>query len=100
MATGCCSPHSFPNGIHGGAGRRRFWPAIVWGAEQAVQRLVKVPLTQGQFDALVDFCFNLGAGKLATSTLLKELNCRRYEDAARTVAALGPCRIGQENATA
>jgi lysozyme len=50
-------------------------------AEEAVQRLVKVPLTQGQFDALVDFCFNLGAGKLATSTLLKILNRGRYDDA-------------------
>jgi lysozyme len=50
-------------------------------AEQAVARLVKVPLNQGQFDALVDFCFNLGAGRLASSTLLKCLNDRRYEDA-------------------
>jgi lysozyme len=29
---------------------------IVWAA-------VKVPLTQGQFDALVSFCFNVGPGK-------------------------------------
>ena len=50
-------------------------------AEQAVARLVKVPLTQGQFDALTDFCFNLGAGRLASSTLLKELNARNYESA-------------------
>lgn len=50
-------------------------------AEQAVERLVKVPLTQGQFDALVDFCFNLGAGRLASSTLLKALNGSRYSDA-------------------
>ena len=27
--------------------------------------------TQGQFDALVDFCFNLGTGALGRSTLLK-----------------------------
>lgn len=51
-------------------------------AEQAVARLVKVPLSQGQFDALVDFCFNLGAGQLASSTLLKILNSGRYDDAA------------------
>src|ERR1017187_4481726 len=51
-------------------------------AEQSVQRLVKVSLTQGQFDALVDFCFNLGSGKLAESTLLNELNSGQYEAAA------------------
>lgn len=51
-------------------------------AEKAVERLVKVPLTQGQFDALVDFCFNLGAGRLASSTLLKALNAGRHEAAA------------------
>ena len=56
--------------------------ADVREAEQAVSRLVKVPLSQGQFDALVDFCFNLGAGRLASSTLLKVLNAGRYADAA------------------
>lgn len=42
--------------------------------EDAVMRLVKVPLTQGQFDALVSFTYNLGAGALARSTLLRLLN--------------------------
>ena len=50
-------------------------------AEQAVERLVKVPLTQGQFDALVDFAFNLGASRLATSTLLQDLNAGRLDEA-------------------
>jgi lysozyme len=50
-------------------------------AEQTVGRLVRVALTQGQFDALVDFCFNLGAGRLAASTLLRELNASRYDAA-------------------
>jgi len=47
-------------------------------AEQTVERLVRVALSQGQFDALVDLTFNLGAGKLASSTLLKELNAGQY----------------------
>jgi lysozyme len=51
-------------------------------AEAAVYRLVKVPLTQGQFDALVDFVFNLGSGRLASSTLLGYLNAGRYDAAA------------------
>jgi lysozyme len=54
-------------------------------AEQSVTRLVKVPLTQGQFDALVDFVFNLGAGRLAASTLLKDLNTGRYAEAAQQI---------------
>jgi len=50
-------------------------------AQQAVGRLVKVPLTQGQFDALVDWVFNLGSGRLASSALLKCLNAGRNDDA-------------------
>jgi lysozyme len=56
--------------------------ADVGSAEQAVRRLVRVPLTQGQFDALVDFCFNLGPHRLAASTLLADLNAGRYDAAA------------------
>ncbi len=44
--------------------------------EERVNRLVKVPLTQGQFDALVSFDFNTGA--LHSSTLLKKLNANNY----------------------
>jgi lysozyme len=54
----------------------------VRSAEEAVTRLVKVPLTQCQFDALVDFAYNLGPSRLAASTLLKELNAGRIESAA------------------
>lgn len=43
-------------------------------AQAAVQRLVTVPITQNQYDALVDFTFNLGTGSLAKSSLLKYVN--------------------------
>lgn len=46
-----------------------------------VSRLVRVPLTQGQFDALTDFVYNEGPGNLAKSTLLVRLNCGDYQGA-------------------
>ncbi|HEY1802877.1 MAG TPA: lysozyme [Terracidiphilus sp.] len=55
----------------------------VLAAELSVARLVKVEITQGQFDALVDFCFNLGAARLAGSTLLRDLNAGRHDAAAQ-----------------
>lgn len=43
--------------------------------EAAVDKAVAYPqLTQGQFDALVSLCFNIGAGNFASSTLVKKLN--------------------------
>jgi GH24 family phage-related lysozyme (muramidase) len=39
-----------------------------------VNRRVTVPLGQDEFDALVDFVFNLGSSAFAGSTLLRKLN--------------------------
>ena len=47
-------------------------------AADAVNKLVKVDLTQGQFDALTDFTYNLGSHALAESTLLRVLNFGEY----------------------
>lgn len=74
-------PECFPDGVtETQAGE--LLACDVREAEQAVERLVRTPLAQGQFDALVDFCFNLGQGRLAASTLLAELNRGRYDAAA------------------
>lgn len=48
----------------------------------SVNRLVRVPLTQGQFDALVSFTFNLGGGRLQSSTLRQKLKRGDYDGAA------------------
>lgn len=54
----------------------------VASAEASVSRLVKVPLTDGQFAALVSFVFNLGAGRLQASTLLRRVNAGDHAAAA------------------
>jgi lysozyme len=47
-----------------------------------VNNLVQVILTQHEFDALVDFVFNVGGGNFRTSTLLTKLNAGDYAGAA------------------
>ncbi|MGA0564183.1 lysozyme [Ancylobacter sp. VNQ12] len=45
----------------------------------AVERLVKVHLTDNQFGALVSFAFNVGNKAFANSSLLKKLNAGNYD---------------------
>jgi len=47
--------------------------------EQGVEALVKQPLTQNQFDVLVDFAYNAGIGALKSSTLLKKVNAADFD---------------------
>ncbi len=49
-------------------------------AARAVLRLISVPLTDGQFDALVSFTYNLGSGALQRSTLRRKVNREEHED--------------------
>jgi lysozyme len=50
-------------------------------AQEAVERLVTVPLTDGEYGALVSFTFNCGAGNLQKSTLLRLLNLGKHQAA-------------------
>jgi lysozyme len=50
-------------------------------AQDPVNTLVTVPLSQNQFDSLGDFTYNLGEGNLSESTLLAMLNAGDYAGA-------------------
>jgi Phage-related lysozyme (muraminidase) len=52
-------------------------------AERGVLRLINVPLTDGQFDALVSFTFNLGTGALQRSTLRRKVNREEHAQVPR-----------------
>lgn len=56
--------------------------ADIEAAVHCVNQAVEVKLTQAQFDALVDFAFNVGAGNFRESTLLKEVNTGHFPEAA------------------
>ena len=45
---------------------------IQWAVD-CVNNSVKVPINQNQFDAMVDFTFNVGCGAFRSSTLLRKL---------------------------
>jgi lysozyme len=48
--------------------------------EHAVLRYIDVPLTDGQFDALVSFTYNLGPGALQRSTLRRKVNREEHAE--------------------
>lgn len=61
-------------------------------AVNTVNRLVKVDLTQNEFNALVDFVYNVGSGNFAKSTLLDVLNEGNYASAASQFLQWKYCR--------
>ena len=55
-------------------------------AVDCVNRAVTAAITQNQFDALVDFCFNVGCGAFEKSTLLRKVNAADFAGAATQFA--------------
>lgn len=58
---------------------RRLFKEDIRKFTTGVERLVKVPLNDNQFGALVSFAFNVGLGAFQKSTLLKRLNAGEYD---------------------
>lgn len=63
--------------------------------EDAVRRNVKVPMNSNQFSAYVVFCYNVGEAQFASSTVLRRINERRYDDAAEAMGAWIYATLGQ-----
>jgi lysozyme len=63
---------------------------IAWAASR-VNADVHVPLTQPEYDALVDFTFNCGCGNFEHSTLLKLINKNDLTDAANEFEKWDKC---------
>jgi lysozyme len=72
---------AFPNGVTDEEATALLREDVAM-AEHAVNTFVKVPLTQGQYDSLVDFAYSVGGSSLEHSTLLRLLNEGKYEEAA------------------
>lgn len=51
--------------------------------EQAINNLVKVPINQNQFDALISLIYNIGIGNFSGSSLLQSINSGASEDEIR-----------------
>ncbi len=56
------------------------------GFQAQIKNAVKVPVTRGQFIALMDFTYNLGAANFLSSTLLKLINNGCPHEAAKQFA--------------
>ena len=53
--------------------------------EGAIKRCVKVPLTQGEYDAYLSLSYNIGSGAFCGSTLVRKLNAGDYAGACEQV---------------
>lgn len=73
---------SFPNGITQEQAESLLDADVAW-AEAAVNGAALIPLTQNQFDALVSFTFNCGAGALRASSVLSDTNRGDFAKAAQ-----------------
>jgi len=60
---------------------------------KCIYRLVNVPLTQHQFDALTSFIYNLGEPAFKSSTLLKKLNRGLYDEVPEQLMRWNKARV-------
>jgi lysozyme len=51
--------------------------------ENDIKKCIKVPISQNEFDAYVDFAYNVGPGAFCHSTLVRLLNAGQYTNACK-----------------
>ena len=82
----------FPDGITEEDAARLLKDDIRW-AEDAIRDHVRVNLTQGQYDALVSFVYNVGSGTFSKSGLLQQLNSGDYKEAMKRLRMYNKHRV-------
>lgn len=53
--------------------------------EGIIKRCVRVPLSQGEYDAYMSLAYNIGTGAFCNSTLVKKLNAQDYDGACSAI---------------
>ena len=53
--------------------------------EGAIKQCVRVPLSQGEYDAYVSLAYNIGSAAFCKSTLVRELNAGNYAAACKQI---------------
>ena len=53
--------------------------------EGAIKQCVRVPLSQGEYDAYVSLAYNIGSKAFCGSTLVRELNAGNYDAACKQI---------------
>jgi lysozyme len=85
-------PSQYPQGLPEPAARS-ILDSDLAPVEETVRKHLKVPVTQSQFDALVDYAFNAGPGAFLSSPMLSHLNSGDAPSAAKD---FGTTRITQK----
>lgn len=73
---------ALPRGIDAAAADHLLRRALAQIFEPAIERLVEVPITSYQFDALTSFTYNVGVGNFRRSTLRDKVLARDFDAAA------------------
>jgi lysozyme len=67
--------------------------ANIGHAEAAVKRMVRVPISQPMYDALVSLTFNVGERAVSRSTLMRQLNSKNYTRACQEFSKWNKARV-------